>query len=54
VFAETRLKGLVNRISFFGGDEESVPPFVRTGGRVKYPTKDLQEWAAKLPRRRVI
>jgi hypothetical protein len=35
-------------------DEESAPPFVKIGGRVKYPTRDLQEWAAGLTRRRVI
>jgi hypothetical protein len=35
-------------------DEESAPPFVKIGGRVKYPTRDLQEWAARLTRRRVI
>jgi hypothetical protein len=35
-------------------DEESAPPFVKIGGRVKYPTSDLREWAAGLTRRRVI
>jgi hypothetical protein len=35
-------------------DEENAPPFVKIGGRVKYPAKDLQEWAASLTRRRVI
>jgi hypothetical protein len=35
-------------------DEENAPPFVKIGGRVKYPTKDLREWAAGLTRRRVI
>ena len=35
-------------------DEETAPPFVKIGGRVKYPTRDLQEWAARLTRRRVI
>jgi hypothetical protein len=35
-------------------DEETAPPFVKIGGRVKYPTKDLQEWAAGLTRKRVI
>ena len=35
-------------------DEESTPPFVKIGGRVKYPTKDLREWADALPRKRVI
>jgi hypothetical protein len=35
-------------------DEETAPPFVKIGGRVKYPTRDLQEWAAGLTRRRVI
>jgi hypothetical protein len=35
-------------------EEESAPPFVKIGGRVKYPTRDLQEWAARLTRRRVI
>jgi hypothetical protein len=35
-------------------DEESAPPFVKIGGRVKYPTRDLQEWAARLTRRWVI
>jgi predicted DNA-binding transcriptional regulator AlpA len=36
------------------GDEETAPPFVKIGGRVKYPTGDLREWAAGLTRRRVI
>jgi predicted DNA-binding transcriptional regulator AlpA len=35
-------------------DEETAPPFVKIGGRVKYPTSDLREWAAALIRRRVI
>jgi hypothetical protein len=35
-------------------DEETAPPFVKIGGRVKYPTMDLREWAAGLARRRVI
>jgi hypothetical protein len=35
-------------------DEDTAPPFVKIGGRVKYPTRDLQEWAAGLTRRRVI
>jgi predicted DNA-binding transcriptional regulator AlpA len=35
-------------------DEKTAPPFVKIGGRVKYPTRDLQEWAAALIRRRVI
>jgi hypothetical protein len=35
-------------------DEETTPPFVKIGGRVKYPTRDLREWAESLPRRRVI
>jgi hypothetical protein len=35
-------------------DDETAPPFVKAGGRIKYATKDLQDWAAKLPRRRVI
>jgi hypothetical protein len=35
-------------------DEENAPPFVKIGGRVKYPTMDLREWAAGLTRRRVI
>ena len=35
-------------------DEESAPPFVKIGGRIKYPTSDLREWAAGLTRRRVI
>jgi predicted DNA-binding transcriptional regulator AlpA len=35
-------------------EEETAPPFVKIGGRVKYPTKDLREWAAALVRRRVI
>jgi predicted DNA-binding transcriptional regulator AlpA len=35
-------------------DEENAPPFVKLGGRVKYPTGDLQEWADSLTRRRVI
>lgn len=35
-------------------DEESTPPFVKIGGRVKYPSKDLREWADELPRKRVI
>ena len=35
-------------------DEESAPPFVKIGGCIKYPTSDLQEWAAGLTRRRVI
>jgi hypothetical protein len=36
------------------GGENNAPPFVRLGGRVKYPTRDLREWAESLPRRRVI
>jgi hypothetical protein len=35
-------------------DAESAPPFVKLGGRVKYPSKDLREWADGLPRKRVI
>lgn len=35
-------------------DEESTPPFVKIGGRVKYPAKDLREWVDTLPRKRVI
>jgi hypothetical protein len=35
-------------------DEETAPPFVKIGGRVKYPTNDLREWAAGLTRKRVI
>ena len=35
-------------------DEENAPPFVKVGGRVKYPSKDLREWADGLPRKRVI
>jgi predicted DNA-binding transcriptional regulator AlpA len=36
-------------------EEESAPPFIRIGPkRVKYPTKDLQEWVAGLARKRVI
>jgi hypothetical protein len=35
-------------------NEENAPPFVKIGGRVKYPTRDLREWAAGLTRRRVI
>jgi hypothetical protein len=35
-------------------DEETAPPFVKIGGRVKYPTRDLREWAAGLTRKRVI
>ena len=35
-------------------DDETAPPFVKVGGRVKYPTQDLREWAASLTRKRVI
>jgi len=35
-------------------DEENAPPFVKVGGRVKYPSKDLREWADTLQRKRVI
>ncbi len=35
-------------------DEDNVPPFVKIGGRVKYPAKDLRKWADGLPRKRVI
>jgi hypothetical protein len=35
-------------------DEESTPPFIKIGGRVKYPARNLREWAAGLTRRRVI
>jgi len=35
-------------------DEENAPPFVKIGGRVKYPSKDLREWVDGLTRKRVI
>jgi predicted DNA-binding transcriptional regulator AlpA len=37
------------------GEEETAPPFIRIGPkRIKYPTKDLQEWVAGRARKRVI
>jgi hypothetical protein len=35
-------------------NEENAPPFVKLGGRVKYPSNDLREWVAGLQRKRVI
>jgi hypothetical protein len=35
-------------------EEDNAPPFVKIGGRVKYPSKDLREWADGLTRKRVI
>ena len=35
-------------------NEKNAPPFVKVGGRVKYPSKDLREWVDGLTRKRVI
>jgi hypothetical protein len=51
---KSRCKGCKKATLESVNDKETAPPFVKIGGRIKYPTRDLREWAAGLARRRVI
>lgn len=51
---KSRCEGCKKATLKTANDEDSTPPFVKIGGRVKYPSKDLRQWADELPRKRVI